>query len=207
MQLSDADLIVAAQSGGETSNQARQDLMARFGPLLRYFAGRACMLTGLDISEIEDVVQEAVADLLDPNIARFDPAHPKCSVKSYLRGLVQNAVRNHISFVRESDTKRHDHADPQNTRRDLPASPADIADPHDDFAEAEDSEQTAKTAAAVMVMATPEVMVLIQGVFFRGETPEKVGMAIGVNRTTVIRRLARFYEHVRAHGGRSYYGA
>ena len=207
MALSDVELICAAQSGGEPGKQACEQLMARFGPLLRYFAGKACLLTGLDTSEIGDIVQEAVADLLDPAIARFDPAHPKASVKSYLLGRVQNAVRNHIRFVREDAAKRHDYADPQNARRGLPVSAADVADAHDDFAVAEDREQTVKTAAAVMLMATPEVMVLIQGVFFRGETPERVGLAVGVDRTTVTRRLSRFYDHVRAHGGLSIYAA
>lgn len=206
MALSDVELICAAQSGGESSKQARNELVDRFGNLLRYFAGNACLLAGLDPSEIDDVVQAAVADLCDPDIARFDPARPKASVQSYLLGLVQNAARTHTRFVRQADDVRHDYGDPLNADRDLPSSPADIADGHDDFADAADREETARAAAAVLLLAAPDVMVLVRAVHYRGETPEQVALAIGVDRSTVARRLYRFYEQVRQ-SGLSYHAA
>ena len=198
MPPSDDDVLRAAQSGGETSTSARNDLDSRFGKLMRYFAGKACRLFGLDTSEVEDIVQDAAADLLDPTIARFDPTRQGASVQTYLRGLVQNAARCHARFVRKGDGKRHDYSAPDNAREHLPTSSAEVHDSADDLAVAVESEATASAAAKIMALATPDMRAIINGLYHRGETPEQVGFAIGVDRTTVTRRFARFREEVAA---------
>jgi RNA polymerase sigma factor (sigma-70 family) len=192
MPPTDSDIICAAQSGDDSSIQARSALISRFGKLMRYFAGKAIGLFGLDPSEVEDVFQDAAADLFDPAIARFDPTRPGASVQNYLRGLIQNAARRHSRFVRNGDAVRHEYAAPENARQHLPASSAEVHDTADDLAIAIDSEQTASDTAKVMRLATPEMTTIIRGVYHRGETPEQVAAAMGVDRTTVTRRLARF---------------
>jgi RNA polymerase sigma factor (sigma-70 family) len=207
MALSEVDLIVAAQAGGQDSRQRQEELMARCGPLLFYFARRACKTIGLDPdNDANDIVQNALVALIDPEAARFDPSRGD-HWQTCLLHLIQNATRVHSRSIRRGAKVRHDYGHPDNRRRHLPKSPDAIEDPHDDLAEAAEREQTTKVAAAVLVMANPEVLVLIQGVYFRGETPAVVGLAIGVDRTTVTRRLERFFEYVRAHGGLVYCAA
>src|SRR5437867_1777366 len=103
MQLSDAQLLCTAQSDGENSQQARDELMPRFGALLRYLAGWSCNRCGLHQDEAKVIVQETIVALLNPDIARFDSAKSD-HCEPYLRGLVQNAAREHARFIRRGDS-------------------------------------------------------------------------------------------------------
>ena len=120
MQLSDAELICAAQSDGENRNQTRQELPIRFKALLLYLAGRACQLYKLDVGEAAVIMQLALMALTDPETARFDPVRAEGRVEPYLRGLVQNAARTHARFLCKGAARRHNYADPENPRRKLP---------------------------------------------------------------------------------------
>jgi RNA polymerase sigma factor (sigma-70 family) len=204
MPPSDCDILCAAQSVGDSSKSARQQFDAHFGKRIWYFAQKACGLFHLDPSEAAEIVQNAVADLLDGSLARFDPAHPKASVTNYIRGMVQNAARKHSNFVRHGDDHHHDYSAVENPHRGLPSGPADIADPWDDLAEAVEQDETAVTAGKVMALAAPDISPLLRSLYFDGMTPERTARTIGVDRTTVIRRVARFREFVLASGGLTY---
>lgn len=192
MQLSNVNVICAAQLGGESSEQAKKELLPRFGRLLRYLAGRACKLYGLYPSEAGDIVQNALVSLLDPSIAQFDSGRGD-RYEAYLRGLIQNAARSHARFIRKGSTTRHDFADPMNANRNLPVAVDGIQDDHDERSAAENRDH----AAAVLVLANPDTCLLIYRVFFSGEAVEQVAISIGVDRSTVSRRLTRFFEQVR----------
>ena len=58
-----------------------------------------------------------------------------------------------------------------------------------------------------MALASEEEADMIEGLYFRGETPEQVGKGLGVDRTTVGRRMKRFNESVRANKSISYHAA
>jgi hypothetical protein len=55
-------------------------------------------------------------------------------------------------------------------------------------------------AAAILLMATPGMRVLLWRIHYNGESIKDVALAIGVDRSTLSRRLSRFYEQVRAKG-------
>jgi RNA polymerase sigma factor (sigma-70 family) len=197
MQLSDADLICAAQSDGENRDPSRQELPIRFKALLFYFAGRACQLYKLDAGEAAEIVQLALMALTDPDTARFDAVRAEGRVEPYLRGLVQNAARTHARFLCKGAARRHDYADPENARRKLPMSVDGITDTRENRQAVVESRDL---AVAVLAMATADERLLIARVFYRGESVEEVAVSLGVDRSTVSRRLTRFYRRVRARG-------
>lgn len=98
-QLSDSDLLKAAQSG---ETEALTWLPYRFGGLgggdqppdgpVAAAARAACRRTGhLDAESVEEVVSRIYAYLLDPEIARFNPV--RGTVPAYLRGLADNGAK------------------------------------------------------------------------------------------------------------------
>lgn len=191
MPLSDTDVICAAQSRGESNTEARKEFVARFDRLLRYLTYRACSLCGLDTGEAEEVLQNALIALLDPATSGFDPGRGD-RVEPYLIGLVQNAARSHARFVRKGDGKRHDWFDPDNRRRCLPTSIEDIPDPREPGAVVE----TRDFAAVTLAVARRDERRLVDRLFFRGERTRDVAEDMGIDRTTVSRRLDRFYRRV-----------
>ena len=188
MHLSDTELICAAQSGGENSTQASEEVPVRFKATLRIFAGRARKLYHLDASATDEIVQRAMLAFFNPKIARFDPDRSD-DPQAYLRGLIQNAACSYARFLRRGDKHKHNYLNPDNPRRNLPSDVAEIEDTRDPWVPAEARD----TAVAVMAMATPEERGLAIAVFYRGQTPEEVGVGLGVNRTTVTRRLGRLF--------------
>jgi RNA polymerase sigma factor (sigma-70 family) len=193
--LSDSDLICAVQSDdAHTQDEARKELMDRFGSFLHVLAGQACLLAGLNVDQHrEDVVDLAVVDLLDPDKAKFDPARPDASPKSYLRGLIQNAARTHGRFVRRGATVRHDYSHPENDNQHLPESPVAIPDPFDAYADIDDS----GVVAAALTLASPRLRLAIYRFYWCGETMEQAAGSAGVSRSTISRDLASFYEKAR----------
>ncbi len=195
MALSDSELLVAAQSNGSGREQARQELLPRFGRLLTYLAARACQLNGLHASEVDEVVHHALAALLNPKLARFDPGRGNGDqVDAYLSGLIQNAARMHARSIRRGDGHRHDYASPLNAKRGLPSSVEDIPDPWHGGAIV----ATRDVVSAILGMAGADERELIDRIFFAGEEPSDVAADLGVDRSTVSRRLSRFYGRVRA---------
>ncbi len=194
MALSDSELLHAAQSGGLGCEQARQDLHGRFERLLTYLAAHACRLNGLNVAETGDIISLAFVAVLDPAVARFDPTRGD-KVEAYLRGLVQNAARTHARFVRRGIDKRHDYSAPANSERGLPASVAEIRDPWDDGAIISNR----NVASVVFGMASDDERELVKRIFFAGEEPEEVATWLCVDRSTISRRLGRFYRRVRTH--------
>jgi RNA polymerase sigma factor (sigma-70 family) len=196
MALSEIELLCAAQSGGINAAQARNELPIRFAALLRYLANHARRTYHLDASHTDDIIQRILVAVFDPDRARFDPARAKEGPEAYLRLFAQNAARDHAAFVRHGDKVRHNYADPDNTRRHLPASPDDVADQHDPWVGSEARE----TAVAVLAMADPQERALVVAVYYQGLTPGKAAGEAGVDRTTVTRRLARLFLRFRERG-------
>ncbi len=195
MQLSNTDLICAAQSDGESSQHAKNEVPIRFGTLLRFLADHARKLYGLDVTETDDIIQLALLALCYPKGVRFDPTRAD-GYEPYLRGLVQNAARTHARFLRQGNAKRHDYSHPDNHRRNLPVSADEVRDPYDNQAGIE----TRELAGAVLVMAGTDERALIDRVFYRGEAVEGVAISLKVDRSTVSRRLTRFYRRVLSRG-------
>ena len=195
MALSDSELLQAAQSGGCNSEQARQELFPRFARLLFYLAGHTCRLNGLHASEADDIVSNALVALIDPVVARFDPGRGDGDkVEAYLRGLIQNSARKHARFIRRGSDQRHDYASPHNAKRGLPSSAEDIRDPWDGRAVVASRD----VFSFVLKLAGVNERELIDRTFLAGEEPQDVATALGVDRSTVSRRLGRFCRRVRA---------
>lgn len=205
MHLSDAELLCAAQTDATNRDDAREEIPIRFNALLLYLAGWACRRCGLHRSEVEEVVQSTLLALFT-TASPFDPSRGAV-VEPYFRGLVQNAARSHQRFLRKGADRRHDYADSLNVRLALPSSPDEVADRRDDLAVAVAQEHNAKAADAVLVMANPEMAIILRGLYYLGKTQDEMAVAIGTDRSTVSRRLARFRDHVSAQGGVPYYAA
>src|ERR1700722_3339610 len=126
--------------------------------------------------------------LFNAKLARFDPARSD-GPEAYLRGLIQNAACSYARFLRRGDKQKHNYLHPDNSRRNLPGDVAEVEDTRDAWTPTEARD----TAVAVMAMATSEERGLVLAVFYRGQTLEEAGGGIGVNRTTVTRRLGRLF--------------
>jgi RNA polymerase sigma factor (sigma-70 family) len=196
MHLSDADLLCAAQSGGDAGYDARKELPIRFERLLLYFAHHACRLNSLPLPEADDIIQLALLKVLTTKTP-FDPA--RGGVEAYLRGLVQTAARSHRRFLRPGTRRRHDWADAENGRLGLPTTVEAIADDFD----AQAGTDARDGAAAVLAIASVDERGLVHDVFYRSISIKDVGISIGVDPSTVSRRLTRLYSRVLARCGPS----
>jgi DNA-directed RNA polymerase specialized sigma24 family protein len=90
-----AQILQDSQSTRPKAQSARARLPELLGRLLRKLANRECWRNHLPAGDAEDVVQETYRQILDPGVARFDPARGRKpqSYQSYLKGLVQNAAQ------------------------------------------------------------------------------------------------------------------
>lgn len=193
MALSDVDVLLAAQAGGESNDPVWQEFFGRFQRLLRYLANHACQHYGLHSSEADEILQVALIALASPNTTRFDPSRGNGGIEPYLRGLVQNAARGQKRFVRKGAELRHDWSHPDNLRYHRPVSLNDLRDPFDHPALIEAHEE----ALAAAVMADEGERDLLNRIFVQNEAVADVADALGIDRSTVSRRLSRFYIRVR----------
>lgn len=189
--LSDTELLAAAQAGDTNSCD---EIYPRFKTRLIYLAHHACRLHGLHITEVDEVIQIAISALLTTE-TKFDAV--RCDdVIPYLRGLVQNAARGHRRQVRRGAEQLHDYASPDNNRHNLPVNANDIEDRYD----AAEQVETTDLAVAVMDMADEDEQQLIEQLYFEHKPVKIVAAALGVDRSTVCRRMSLFYQRVRESG-------
>lgn len=194
MPLSDVDLLCAAQAAPANDKAIRNEFIARFGGFLRHAAGNQCSVRGISqASEIRAVMHDAVAMVFNPDIARFDPMR-SAHWKAYLQGLVNNAAKSHAQFLYEGDERRHDWGSQETRERDLPQRIEDVIGRSLMMVDATQRD----LVQAVIRLADADESVLIARHFFGDESMEDIARSIGVDRTTVNRRLRRFLKRVRA---------
>jgi RNA polymerase sigma factor (sigma-70 family) len=186
MPLTDAKLLRAVQTA--PTRELRDDFETRFRPILYRAAADQCNLRGIHQTEINDVVQDAIGLILNPKIKRFDLRGE--NAVAYVWGQVQNAAKSYARFLREGDAVRHNWGDERNADRGLPQRIEDVAarmiDP-----------VIADLAAAAMDEADNDEAILIGRHFFDEDTLEAIAIDLGVDRSTVSRRLRRFCQRVR----------
>lgn len=187
---SESELLRAVQAAG-ASDATCDAFAAQFLPFIRYLAGRYCALYKLDFTLIDDVVQSTVLMVLDPEIARFDPSCGESHL-SYLRGLVQNSAKANARFIHRGQAVRHDYRHPLNAELGLPQSVEEVPDGADDLAGVEYDDQVQR----VMELANGDERQIVLRHFFRDETIAAIAASMGVARTTVSRRLERFFHRV-----------
>lgn len=184
MALSEPDLLCAAQAAAATP-AIRNEFAERFLGCLRYYAGRYCILYKLDLSLMEDIVDEAILMLLDDSWVRFDPARGETHL-AYLRGMVQNAAKRFARFIHRGGKYLQDWKDPLIVQLKLPTCLEEVS-------ESEESDEVETLAEIARKVALPDERELIDRHFFRNETMQAIADSLGVARTTISRRLERFY--------------
>lgn len=198
MALSSSELLLAAQSDPDPKSPAWQELLPRFGELLRNNALFECQRRGLPLDDADDIVTETILLITNPKTVPFDPARSKSgSPTKYLKLLTWNATARRERFhMRAVPTKRHRFTDPVNASRGLPSSlatiPATFTTP---------SFETSELAAAILHEAG-DLRPLLERVTMNDETHDAAARDLGVDRRTVGRRLHRFFVKMRQkHGG------
>jgi DNA-directed RNA polymerase specialized sigma24 family protein len=192
---SDSDLLLAIQSGGPNSKRPQEQLFPRFGKFLVYVAGFCCTHKP---DEASDIVGLTVARLLDPAYARFDGVRGATDghCLAYLRFMVQNAARDHLSSLRYGTLKMHKYKDADNARQSLPTNVGEIADPAE-VVYSDEQQHTDAVAAAALAMAPPDLRACLVRVFFGGESVKDVAISVGIDRSTLSHRFSVFYAKVR----------
>jgi DNA-directed RNA polymerase specialized sigma24 family protein len=189
MSPADNEILCAAQS-----DRADKEILAaferQFRGLLRYFSARACSLYKLDQSECDAVMSATFVALLQVDVVRFDPERGDAG--KYLQGFVLNAARSHARFLKKGLNLRHNWSDPINVRLHLPSSIEEVG------AEIlkEPALEVSDLIDQVLLLAEPGERVLIDRHFFAHEPIDSIARSMGVARTTVRRRLNRFYSRV-----------
>lgn len=191
MALADIDLLCAAQSADAT-NEIRDEFADRFSDFLRYTAGRCCWLYKLDLSMVDDVVDLAIMMVIDADGARFDRSRGETHL-AYLRGMVQNAAKQHARFIHRGGRLRQEWGDPLVSQLKLPGCVEEICD-----LKPGPSVETDDLVERVLAVASDGERLLIDRHYFRHESLESIANSLGVARTTVSRRLDRFYDRAAA---------
>lgn len=191
MALADIDLLCAAQSADAT-NEIRDEFAERFVRFLRHCAGRGCCLYKLDLSMIEDVVNLAILMVLDGRRARFKPSRGETHL-AYLSGMVQNAAKQQARFAHRGTNLRQDWGASTVAQRHLPTCLEEISD-----AETASLVEVEEVVAQVLAVADADERLLIRRHYFEHESLESIASSMGVARTTVSRRLDRFYHRAAA---------
>jgi RNA polymerase sigma factor (sigma-70 family) len=194
MALADSELLISAQAA-DASAEVKSQFVDRFGGFLRYTAGRCCTVYKIDFSLINDVVNDAVAMVLDPDYARFCPSRGRGHL-AYLHGLIQNATKQFARFVRRGEKRRHDWgALAVGVTDDQPASLEELPAPE----EAIPGFELREIVDRVLGFAEADERQLLVRHFYQGESIEEIAISLGVARTTISRRLQRFYARAAAY--------
>lgn len=184
--LSESQLLCAAQASASNS-AIRDEFVDRFLGFLRYSAGRCCCLYKLDLSMIDDVVDVAIAMVFDGEQVRYNPARSDGCL-TYLRGLVQNAAKQHARFIHRGEDRRQDWDDPIVAQLHLPTHMEEIPEPFHSVPLIESNE----LVALALAIAQPDERALIDRYFYDGESFDEIADSMGMTRSTVSRRLERF---------------
>jgi DNA-directed RNA polymerase specialized sigma24 family protein len=184
MALSDPDLLCAAQSAAATS-EIRNEFADRFLGCLRFFAGRYCVLYKLNFDLIDDVVDEAILMVLDDTWVRFDFARGDTHL-AYLRGMVQNASKRFARFIHRGGKLLQSWTDPLIVQLKLPTCLEEVP-------EQVPSLEVEELAEVALQVALPDELVLIRRHFYGNESMQAIADSMGVARTTISRRLERYY--------------
>lgn len=191
--LSDSELLCAAQAP-DASRAIRDQFGARFRGFLVYVAGRYCRLYKLSLDHLNDVADAAILMVIDGKHVTYKPGSER-SVRGYLAGLVMNAAKAQARFNNSGSDLQHDWADPCNPKLHLPLTPEEIADDHGDCTLTLESRELVEQAFEV---ARPAELLLIARHFYAGESFDEIAKSIGVARTTISRRMERFYDRAAA---------
>jgi len=183
---SDLKLLLAAQAAG-SSKASRDEFAKRFCKFLKHCAARHCQIRKLDLANVDDVVNMAIVMFFSGQHAQFNPAAGQ-GVLIYLEGLVRNAVTIQRRFVHKGASLQQEWGDPLIAQLGLPTCIEEVSMP-----ERVPPIEVAEEAALALSVATPDELILIHRHFFHDESIVLIAESLGVARTTVTRRLERFY--------------
>ncbi len=213
LPLSDVEVLVRAQSG---DSSAQATLPSRFGGiepiagvengggLLAAYANKVCRMNGMPPRDdiIQEIVAEVYVDMLRSEVSRFDPE--RGAPKAYLWGLAMNAARR----VRRFEYP-HRHCSSQGQEKAIADTPRTESPPvvsHDDIPELVDrsvesppqlaianegQEIRSRSLSAFVARASQDVQTTIERRYWNGEPIAKVASDIGIERTTLSRRVKR----------------
>lgn len=184
-------LLAAAQAAG-SSPAVRDEFVVRFAKFLKYCAGKHCRSHKLPLDYIDDVVSMAIVMFFDPKVAKFSAAKSTAYL-AYLEGLVRNAAKIHWRFIHTGAKKVQHWDDPLIDQLGLPTCLDEI-----ETLEQVPPIEVAEEAAIALSVATPNELVLIHRHFFEDESILQIAVALGIARTTVTRRLNRYYARAKA---------